>query len=46
MKVIFISDYGRDKLGCPESFRDSVLLQKPFALRTLRAKLQELLLNT
>lgn len=46
MKVIFMSGYAEDKLGGPESFRDSVLLQKPFALRALRAKLQELLLST
>ncbi len=46
MRVIFMSGYAEDKLGGPESFRDSVLLQKPFALRALRAKLQELLLST
>jgi two-component system, cell cycle sensor histidine kinase and response regulator CckA len=46
MKVIFMSGYAEDKLGGPESFRDSVLLKKPFALRALRAKLQELLLST
>jgi len=46
MKVIFMSGYAEDKLGGPDSFRDSVLLQKPFALRALRAKLQELLLST
>lgn len=46
MKVIFISGYAEDKLGGPKSFRDSILLQKPFPLRALKAKLQELLLST
>ena len=46
MKVIFMSGYAEDKLGGAERFRDSVLLQKPFALRILRSKLQELLLST
>jgi len=45
IKVIFMSGYAEDKLGSPESFRDSVLLQKPFPLRALRAKLQELLMT-
>ena len=43
MKVIFISGYAENKLGGPEHFRDSALLQKPFALRSLKAKLQEVL---
>jgi len=46
MKVVFMSGYAEDKLGGPEAFRDSVLLQKPFTLRALRAKLQELLLTS
>lgn len=46
MKVIFISGYAEDKLGGPENFRDSVLLQKPFALRSLKARLQEVLPST
>ena len=43
MKVIFMSGYAEDKLGEPEVFQDSALLQKPFPLRSLRNKLQELL---
>jgi two-component system, cell cycle sensor histidine kinase and response regulator CckA len=46
MKVIFMSGYAEDKLGGPEAFRESILLQKPFTLRALRAKLQELLLTS
>ncbi|HKT23842.1 MAG TPA: ATP-binding protein [Terriglobales bacterium] len=46
MKVIFISGYAEDKLGGSERFRDSVLLQKPFTLRSLKTKLQEALPNT
>lgn len=43
IKVIFMSGYAEDKLGGPGSFRNSVLLQKPFELSALRTKLQELL---
>lgn len=46
MKIIFMSGYAEDKLGGSDRSRDSVFLQKPFTLGSLKAKLQEALLNT
>ena len=43
MKIIFMSGYTEPKLGEPDAFKDCVLLQKPFPLRSLKMKLQELL---
>jgi two-component system, cell cycle sensor histidine kinase and response regulator CckA len=42
LKVIFMSGYAQDKLGASEACRDGMLLQKPFTLRSLRARLQEI----
>jgi two-component system, cell cycle sensor histidine kinase and response regulator CckA len=42
MKVIFMSGYAQDKLGASGACDDCMLLQKPFTLRSLRAKLQEI----
>jgi len=41
LKVIFMSGYAQDKLGASGACSDCMLLQKPFTLRSLRARLQE-----
>jgi two-component system cell cycle sensor histidine kinase/response regulator CckA len=43
LPVIFMSGYAEDKLGGTQSFTDSILLQKPFALKLLKARLEETL---
>jgi two-component system, cell cycle sensor histidine kinase and response regulator CckA len=42
LKVIFMSGYAQDKLGASGACSDCMLLQKPFTLRSLRARLQEI----
>jgi CheY-like chemotaxis protein len=42
LKVIFMSGYAQDKLGASGACDDCMLLQKPFTLRSLRAKLLEI----